>query len=285
MLNIVAEFDNFESLPQNNFLYSYCTADIFSGVALPCKVGACRSDKLWSWCLCSRVWRTAESHTWAETTEHNTNRHTHRHRNWVTITVTQSCDVASGSSARANKSRVFKTAASEKPPFQNTLHVAEPRERCEPKYLDLDAEGRSVCRLVEDRICQVGETQSAAAVDVHHLVTAPRWTKRNLSSFVCSARYFSSIQADWFVWLFVMTNHNASQPLLVDILDQKYSGWLLLATCMNIQRTKKKMRNSLLLACVRVPGLWCCTLIDSCLTNSSGSLTTSCTEEEVGELC
>lgn len=82
-----------------------------------------------------------------------------------------------------------KTAASEKPPFKNTrTSVAEPRERCEPEYLDLDAEGRSVCRLVEDRICQVGETQSAAAVDVHHLVTAPRWTKRNLSSFVCSAR-------------------------------------------------------------------------------------------------
>lgn len=34
-----------------------------------------------------------------------------------------------------------------------------------------------MCRLVEDRIRQVGETQSAAAVDVHHLVTAPRWNK------------------------------------------------------------------------------------------------------------
>lgn len=143
--------------------------------------------------------------------QNTTHTDTHRHRNWVTITVTQWCDVASGSSARANESRVLKTAASGKPPFQNTrTSVAEPRERCEPEYLDLDAEGRSVCRLVEDRICQVGETQSAAAVDVHHLVTAPRCTKRNLSSFACSARYFSSIrpqnihgiQADWFVWLF-----------------------------------------------------------------------------------
>lgn len=219
-------------------------------------------------------WNHRTQHTQTHTdTEKLSYNHSH------TITVTQSRDVASGSSARANESRVLKTAASGKPPFQNNrTSVAEPRERCEPEYLDLDAEGRSVCRLIEDRIRQVGETQSAAAVDVHHLVTAPRCTKRNLSSFACSARYFSSIQADWFVWLFVMNNQ-------YDILDQKHSGWLLLATCTNIQRMQKKMRNSLLLARARVPGLWCCTLIDSCLTNSSGSLTTSCTEEEVGELC
>lgn len=33
-----------------------------------------------------------------------------------------------------------------------------------------------MCGLVEERTRQVGETQSAAAVDVHHLVAAPGYT-------------------------------------------------------------------------------------------------------------
>lgn len=47
---------------QTSLSVSHCTVCIFIGCKLPCRVGACRSDRLWSWCLCWHVWRTAENH-------------------------------------------------------------------------------------------------------------------------------------------------------------------------------------------------------------------------------
>lgn len=57
------------------------------------------------------------------------------------------------------------------------LKLSMPPEKCGCMcaYLDLDAQRRCVCWLVEDWICQVGQTQSTATVDVHHLVTTPGW--------------------------------------------------------------------------------------------------------------
>lgn len=59
----------------------------------------------------------------------------------------------------------------------NSKSITSPRQKggCVCAYLDLDAQRRSVCWLVEHWIRQVGQTKSTATVDVHHLVTTPCW--------------------------------------------------------------------------------------------------------------
>lgn len=107
------------------------------------------------------------------------NTHTHRERSRVTITVSHSHVVASDLCAHTSDSHIWQAAASSERDASVSQDLANAARL---KYLDLDAERRSVCWLVEDRTRQVGETQSAAAVDVHHLVTSPRWTNTRSSS-------------------------------------------------------------------------------------------------------
>lgn len=44
---------------------------------------------------------------------------------------------------------------------------------CGRAYLDFNTQRRGVCGEVKDRVCQVGQRQSTAAVDVNHLIAAP----------------------------------------------------------------------------------------------------------------
>lgn len=71
--------------------------------------------------------------------------------------------------------------------FKNGKNNFMPRKEnvCVCVYLDLNTEWRSVCWLVEDWRRQVGQTESTAAVDVHHLITAPGWHTRTHRHNLC----------------------------------------------------------------------------------------------------